>query len=505
MTLKDEIRDHIDTVAPPITLDEIVAADNAQVRTTQVDIVTAEHSARRGHRRRWTPSLLVGAAALVLGVLTIGATDLFGQRDLVETTDTPAIDLVPGAWEQLPDREGLFVPSDVVETIEIPGGGSQTGISSIAVSGLTATDDGYVAVGSESVGFVEVAAVWSTNDGETWTRIGAGSPAFGELGVEVGDIGPTGFSMSDVAAAGERIVAVGRQNADTVAPTAWTASTLDGNWERVALPIEEPGFFSGLRVASTSEGFVAVANHNRDFDTGRGNRTLVWVSPDGLEWIPVTDAGFADGEAISAIETHGDRIVAVGTSDGFNKPRAAAWISDDAGQTWTRAILPDAPDDRPVTSMVDVAVGSEGLVAVGHQAISGDTSWGQRDGGSRTLSDQQDIIVWSSPDGIEWKQSGEVRAPNQITIDPSITAGPGGYLISFTTLTPETIETSTWLTTGGATFEEINEPGDYVHSVTASFEDSYVSIAKSHPYRVAPSESESQPAKPLQIWKLPFN
>ncbi len=496
MTLEADIKTYIDRAAPAIPLDEIMFADRDMYRPGHQDTTGDNHRSPRA------PSLLVAAAAIgILVVTALVVTDPFPADETVLATGPPVSPLVAGVWENIGDPTAAFVPSDVVDSLEF-GDTTELGASQILVSAITATADGYVAVGSEQVGFVDMAALWSTSDGQTWERIDLGSAALGDLAGERDDWVPPGFRIEDVAAAGNRIVAVGSESRDGVAPTSWT-STGDGEWQRIALPVEVPGFVSATSIVSTSTGFVVLGSDNRDLNNGSTNLIPVWLSADGINWSAVANPGFEAGDIVSDIETFDDRVIAVGTSGGFSEPRAAAWVSDDAGQTWTEATLPEPPADRPVTQIVDVAAGPEGVVAIGHQAINGDTSWGQQgEDGPRTLGDQQDIIVWSTLDGTKWEQASELRTPEQLTIKSSITAGPGGYLVSFTTITEDATKASSWITLDGSQLRQIDHPHQRSLDVAASFADHYVSITS--PVLGADWMRVSEPAPPLQVWQLPF-
>ncbi len=498
MTLESDIRHYIDSAAPPISMEEIATAGPGRPAMLGAD---RHDSPGINHRRGLVPSLLVGAAAIGLAaVAAIVVTDPFQDDPTVLATDATAPragGLSVGSWENVGDPNGVFVPSDVVDT-----SGNESGASGISVSAVTPTADGLVAVGWEQVGFFAVAAVWSTSDGLTWDRVDAGSAAFGELGGERGDFAPTGFSMTDVTTDGETIVAVGDELRDDVSPTAWT-STSGSGWQRVRLPAEPSRINAATGVVSTSAGFIALGYSDSGSIDGSGHQTLVWVSSDGVDWSRIGNPGFEAGDIVIAVETMGDRIVAVGTTGGLNATHAAAWVSDNAGQTWARATMPAAPTDRPVTEMVDVAVGPDGLLAVGHQAVAGDSSWvtDNRDG-SRTLEGQQDIVIWFSPDGTDWQQAGELGLQNQITIRPSITAGPGGFLVSFTTVTETTIEASSWLTIDGSQLDQIDHPTGRWFDVITPFANRYISIAS--PLPSAGPTDPAEPAPPLEIWRLPF-
>lgn len=494
MNLEIDIKSYIDNVAPPISLDEIIPEGQAMHGSGHQD------TGGNNHRPGRVAVVLVGAAAVIVAAVSaIVVTELFQADEAVlatGATDQLPVDLAAGAWENIGDPNASFAPANVVDTL-----GTESAASQILVSAVTETTDGYIAVGREQVGFFAVAAIWSTSDGQLWDRVAVDSPALGEFGGKRGDWSPTGFSMADVATNGDTIVAVGDELGDNISPTAWT-SNRNGEWQRIALPVQRSGLTSATNVVSTPTGFLAFGYHDPGSRDGSENQTLAWVSPDGVNWSRVPDPGFEAGDLINDIETLNDRVIAIGTSGGFSSRQAAAWVSNDS-QTWTKATVPAAPTDRPVTQMVEVAIGPDGLFAIGHQATNGDPSFSQeREDGPRTLGNQQDIMIWSSPDGTEWKQAGELRSPGQLTVKPTITDGPGGYLVSFTTITENTIEASSWLIFNGSQLHQIDHPAGRSLDVTASFPDHYVAITS--PLIGGNSTRSPEPAPPLEVWQLRF-
>ncbi len=491
MTLETNIKEMIESAAQPITVDEIVNAER--------ELLVRPKRGRTPRVRM--PLLAVAAAVTVVAGSAIWIFSSTQSGDVVDVAGTPDAvkPLVVGDWELLDDPNGVFEPADLVDSREA-NGGTQFGTSQLLVSGIAATPDGHVAVGAEQVGFFSVAAVWSSVEGSPWERHAIGSPAFGTLDGEAGDMVPTGFTMTDVAVAGDTIVAVGYEAGDGFAPVVWT-STANGEWSRADLATEASGFVTANRVVGTPDGFVAVGI-DQDLDDEFANETLVWFSRDGLDWAALSGDGFEAGDLVAAIETRDGRLVAVGTTGGFSSPQAAAWISDDAGQTWARAELPAPPSDRPITRMSDLAVGADGFVAVGDQAVNGDTGWSQNDAdGPLTLNDQQDVLVWSSTDGQEWEQVGELRAPDRLAVATSVTAAPGGFLVSFTNITPDSVEGSSWITTNGTDFREIGHPDGRSLDVTAFSRDRFLSIT--NPVFGELLGPVDEPASALEIWELP--
>lgn len=194
-------------------------------------------------------------------------------------------------------------------------------------------------------------------------------------------------------------------------PMIWTSA--DGEVWRAA---EEtafgapPGREIALQgVAATARGWVAVGVE-RDvsklyFPAFTGdNVAAVWTSTDGFTWAraPTTTALRA-GEMCD-VAVMGDRIVAVGGVPNANGGgyHAMAWVSDDGGRTWTRAVDSGTFDRTdPSTlgaAMTSVAVDNEVVVAGG--VMPGDPGWA--------------ALAWWSVDGVRWlRATGEAMVGGQ--------------------------------------------------------------------------------------------
>ena len=173
---------------------------------------------------------------------------------------------------------------------------------------------------------VGVAAVWTSDDGQTWERVPHDPEVFaGSTGMDV--------VMLDVAAGASGLVAVGSERGHHGAglwwmggerPAVWTSP--DGSvWERITLDDETFGTTRSIStVAASPTGFVAAGPIFAD--TGP---VTMWASADGTAWQTV--ASFGGGYASSIIEA-GPAMAAAGT---------AVWMGP--------AFNPDAPpvDLRP--------------------------------------------------------------------------------------------------------------------------------------------------------------
>jgi hypothetical protein len=214
---------------------------------------------------------------------------------------------------------------------------------------VAAGGPGFVAVGQEGFDFLgvddwtpipdtnpdgmdhvmdNVAAVWTSPDGTTWTRV-ANQPAL----VHSGEIASGWATMFDVTATGSGLVAVGREVWDTwyEGPAVWLSD--DGvGWRRAAqVPTDWPDMEA---VTATDGGDVVAAGGMLGYVTAG-----VWTSRDGGDtWTQhpsdITLFGAESGRAdvglgsIQGLALFGDSVLAVGTFDSD----AAVWVG-----TWTDA------------------------------------------------------------------------------------------------------------------------------------------------------------------------
>ncbi len=209
-------------------------------------------------------------------LVAVGSDTSGGELDAAVWTSLDGL-----AWSRVPHDEAVF------------GGKGDQAMSSVIVGG-----PGWVAVGSDGFDdgvdrgqlgdwrrdFLGDAAVWTSVDGMTWSRVGYDETVFGGEGNQW---------MDDVTSTGSGLVAVG------------------GDW--------------------SSEAFAAA----------------VWMSVDGIAWsrIPYDEAVFGGehDQAMNGVTATGSGVVAVGRawaqsggdhSDGSDDSAASVWTSAD-GVTWS--------------------------------------------------------------------------------------------------------------------------------------------------------------------------
>jgi len=203
------------------------------------------------------------------------------------------------------------------------------------------------------------AAVWTSVDGFTWSRVPHDESVFGGVDSQV---------ILDVTVGGPGLVAVGNDggrgwwdnNAENNAAV-WTS--VDGvNWSRV--PHDESVFSSGgnpvmLSVTAGGPGLVAVG---ADFHPSELAETPVWTSPDGVTWTRVPDDATVRG-SMTSVTTGGPGLVALG-NDWPDAETNGVWTSVD-GIKWNRVSHDDAVLGSWPDWINDVTVGEPGLLAVG--------------------------------------------------------------------------------------------------------------------------------------------
>jgi hypothetical protein len=215
---------------------------------------------------------------------------------------------------------------------------------------------GLIAVGRELLANERRTVIWTSPDGLSWTRV-PDSPTFERGTIEA------------VTAGGPGYVAVGSEIVGTLAVAAvWTS--VDGvAWERApagsGFDLGGPGHFNDGRVHAAMTDVVAgppglVAVGSACTPTGGTCRAAVWTSKDGIAWARVADNPVFDGSMYGVASWAGGLVAVGGDASGKG---VRAWTSID-GTTWTAADHIDGVDgtytaveslgDRLVASAVDL-------------------------------------------------------------------------------------------------------------------------------------------------------
>jgi hypothetical protein len=400
-----QIRSYLETIeasAPPITLDELeqVSSQEEPASTfheyadlTTLDLRQAEELPLSGggpaptRRKQWTVVVAaVTAAAIVLVVgVVVADRDSFNvvtepavSPTVTEPTALPTVtepapsltltDSVGNEWSQVPQDEEVFTAH----------------MQSVTVGG-----PGLVAVGGNEED-ESSAAVWTSVDGITWSRVSHDEEVFG------------GAVMVSVTVGGPGLVAVGwDEYEDESSAAVWTS--VDGiTWSRVSHDDEVFGGAVMDSVTVGGPGLVAVGQSLFErVNGGDGTAAAVWTSVDGITWthVPDNEEVFSGSRNLGmrSVAAGGPGLVAVGSADPHNGEDAAVWTSVD-GITWSRVSHDEevfggtGPALRGgEQNMTDVTAGGPGLVAVGWEF----------------LGVSANAVVWTSVDGMTW-----TRVPN---------------------------------------------------------------------------------------------
>jgi hypothetical protein len=346
-----------------------------------VSLVAFAQGAAGNPRQGSARVLVVGLALILLEVACNGGPE-------------PPEGISSLTWSRVPHDEAVF------------GGEGQA-----FMNGVVAGGPGLVAVGSVWGIGGEDAAVWTSPDGLTWSRVPYDEAIFGGDGRQV---------MNDVTAGGPGLVAVGYDGPEGEERAAvWTSP--DGvTWSQIphdeaVFGGEGPVLMNG--VTSGGPGLVAVGSAGPM--TPQEAVAAVWTSPDGLTWsrVPYDEAIFGGRGNLfmNSVAAGGPGLVAVrGTHSWQRGDPAPVWTSLD-GISWSRV-----PDDEAVfdgvvpQGVTSVAVGGPGLVAVG---------------GPSSTGDQDVAAVWTSPDGIIWSRVPHTKA---------VFGGEGPTFMNSVTLAGET-------------------------------------------------------------------
>jgi hypothetical protein len=449
--LSTQIRDYaaaVDSVQEPMTLDEItrVRLSSEQVRPVSAVARPAEPRPFRA----WLGVVTAAAAVFVLVGGTALLTQMTGSDTSVADTEvgaTPTTEpnALPTAtpslltWSRVTDEDVLgdrvaftagmrdvivggpglvavgegddgaavwtsidgFAWSRVPDPVSVFSGGA-------TMFSVTAGNRGLVAVGGERGPEHESgdgdAAVWTSADGFTWSRVTHDESVFGGEGEQ---------QMVSVTAGGPGLVAVGWDTSGG-SPDAAVWTSVDGfAWSRV--PHNESTFGGDhdetmSSVAVGGPGLVAVGADSF-LDVDRGQLTnyddtisvaAVWTSIDGLTWQRVPhDEAILGGEGnqwMDSVTSTAVGLVAVGGDWSREVHHAAVWMSVD-GITWSRIHNDESvfggEHDQLMSSVTWVG---SGVIAVGR-------AWASSDSGSFTGHDSA-ASVWASDDGLMWTWMG---------------------------------------------------------------------------------------------------
>jgi serine/threonine-protein kinase len=184
--------------------------------------------------------------------------------------------------------------------------------------------EGWIAAGWDRSGDDQDAAVWTSDDGQVWTRQGADP-----LG------GDGRQAIAALATAGGRLVAAGWATGPGGDRDGAVWLRTGGAWSRVGGSVlGGPGDQAVWALAVDATRIVAGGEGTTTGDP----RPAVWVSSDGDPWVRATGSGLAGSGSIRSLVGLGGAWVAGGSSGPRGGAVPTVWRSAD-GLSWT-----DAPD-----------------------------------------------------------------------------------------------------------------------------------------------------------------
>jgi hypothetical protein len=256
--------------------------------------------------------------------------------------------------------------------------------------GISRTEDGYVIVGEEGPHNDEDAAVW-VSDGVVFERV----PVDEALGGE----GPQ--TMLRALSSHGTIIAVGKDyNPESGTTDAGLWKSKDGlRWARANFQPSLGGEDAQLMrsIVELGDGFVGAGRE----ETDEGMDAAVWRSTAGTDFDRILGTsedtfGGPGEQQIYTLASGGPGVVAVGTADsGAGDLDAAVWVSED-GEVWER-LEQDVFGGPGAQVMLGVTSTPAGLVAVGYDGSAAEAPDAVGDEGL-------DGAIWRSDDGLTWER-----------------------------------------------------------------------------------------------------
>jgi hypothetical protein len=313
---------------------------------------------------------------------------------------------------------------------------------------------GYVGVGGG--GGEWDGQAWSSTDGTTWTASGlpsGGQPLPSDLVVTPGGLLAVGCELE-----GERQLAVVWTSVDGVS---WTQMPADPDLA------PRNGYRSTWlqAIVASPSGFVAVGTEWGD----AGQHIVAWRSADGRDWVRSdTELG---GVSPGDLLVTNDRIVLAATDwpagGGHDGEAAMFWYSEDGGQTWARS-APSLEDANALALASREGV----LVAVGYRWTGSPDpfglsrvpiSWTSSDGRSWTpATDTPRVIPWAIASPVPTDRGALQSAGFSgvaATADGFLAVGHQGGLIgpwvSTDELVPTRLRLGLWRSTDGQRWEAL--------------------------------------------------
>jgi hypothetical protein len=261
-----------------------------------------------------------GAGEQTMASVTAGGPGLVAVGS--DASDAAVWTSVDGiTWSRVPHQPAVFggEGGQTMESVTVGG----PGLVAVGVDGFLAVDRGQSA--NWKTDFLGSAAVWTSVDGTSWSRVPDDDAVFGGEGNQW---------MDDVTAAGPGLVAVGGDwlREGDGAAAVWTS--VDGvTWSRVP---RDAAVFGGENdqamnsVTSTGSGLVAVGRAWAQ--SGEDSAASVWTSVDGITWSWMgyneeVFGGPARSQFMTSVIATDSVVAAVGADGSLPSRGAPIWIA----------------------------------------------------------------------------------------------------------------------------------------------------------------------------------
>jgi TIR domain len=329
--------------------------------------------------RRWRTPAIVAAGVVAAGVAAVLLVVLL--RDDPAPAPDPGEAAPPAQTETTPTQgETETAPGPPVEPGALEWTSSAAAVlgaegeqrMNAVVNPIEGSVPAYVAVGFEGAAGARDGAIWTSPDGDAWTRVNADLRASGDqvmTSVAYHQGWATLFAGGTTEAGGDTDAAL------------WQSKN-GRRWSAVP-GLRDPGSQEQVNAVNGTRLGLTAAGSRRGGGT-QGEDGAIWIYAQGGEPFIVTEGlgGRCDQRVNRVVQLEDESFVAVGLDAGD----AGVWTSDD-GMSWDASGANPLEAEGEVEEMLDAAVSGSGIVAVGRAGRAG--------------------AAWHSPNGGNWR-----RVPN---------------------------------------------------------------------------------------------
>jgi hypothetical protein len=308
-------------------------------------------------------TVIIAAAAITIAFLAfVGRGEPGASPSLSESPSATPSASASASASPSPSASASASPSEPAGPIEVAWERAEGLEPEANVLAVSFADGRWIALGQVN----PEAAIWTSDDGRTWTRAEIESTrAENEV-----------TAVTDMAELDGRLVAIGAfglMNSDQSAWMTWTSDDGGATWTERR---DGPPTQALTAIVAGGPGLVGAGSNyvgTTPYDS------WIAVSADGATW-ELTEAIFPTSQILS-LAVIDERIVAVGSVfEGSSELVPAAWYSDDGGATWESGQVPGQVPGAGRTEFVsEVVATDDGLAAIGG-GNEGAKAWVSADG-----------------------------------------------------------------------------------------------------------------------------